>query len=122
VLRRAGGPVLAFCSCWIVVEELHVITLAVDATHRRTGLGRRLMQGVLREAARLGATRATLEVRASNVAARRLYESLGFDLVTVRPAYYTHPDEDAFILWRHGLTAPDDGEPETPSWTTVPQS
>jgi [ribosomal protein S18]-alanine N-acetyltransferase len=119
VLRRPGGPVLAFCSCWIVVEELHVITLAVDAEYR---LGLRLMQGVLREAARLGATRATLEVRASNVAARRLYESLGFAVATVRPAYYTNPDEDAFILWRHGLTSPDDREPEASSRTAARQS
>lgn len=106
VLRQPGGPVAAFCSCWIVVEELHIITVAVDAAHRRAGLGRRLMRGVLREASRLGATRATLEVRASNVAARRLYESLGFTVVTVRPAYYTHPEEDALILWRHGLDEP----------------
>lgn len=110
VLRGPGGRLVAFCSCWIVVEELHVNTLAVDAAYRRAGVGRHLMREVLREAARLGATRATLEVRASNVAARRLYESLGFSTVAVRPAYYTHPEEDALILWREDLAAPDAGD------------
>jgi [ribosomal protein S18]-alanine N-acetyltransferase len=108
VLRPPGGPVVAFCSCWIVAQELHINTVAVDEVYRRTGLGTRLMREVLREAARRGATRATLEVRASNVAARRLYETLGFTVTAVRPAYYTHPDEDALILWLEGLQA--DGE------------
>jgi [ribosomal protein S18]-alanine N-acetyltransferase len=110
VLRPPGRPVVAFCSCWIVAEELHINTVAVDEAYRRTGVGTRLMREVLREAARRGATRATLEVRASNVAARRLYETLGFTVTAVRPAYYTHPDEDALILWREDLPA-DGGAP-----------
>jgi ribosomal protein S18 acetylase RimI-like enzyme len=34
------------------------------------------------------------------VAARRLYECLGFSLMAVRTRYYTQPEEDALILWR----------------------
>jgi ribosomal-protein-alanine N-acetyltransferase len=55
---------------------------------------------VLTEGRRLGATRATLEVRASNEAARRFYEGLGFRAAAVRKHYYTNPVEDAVILWR----------------------
>jgi ribosomal-protein-alanine N-acetyltransferase len=55
---------------------------------------------VLAEAGRLGATRATLEVRASNEDARRLYERAGFSVAAVRPRYYSNPVEDALILWR----------------------
>ena len=58
------------------------------------------MQHVLSEGRRLGATRATLEVRASNVGALRLYERLGFYIAATRRNYYTHPVEDALILWR----------------------
>ena len=58
------------------------------------------LQHVLAEGRRLGARRATLEVRASNVGARRLYERLGFYMAGTRRNYYTSPVEDALILWR----------------------
>lgn len=103
VLRTAEQSVAAFCLCWIVVDELHVNTIAVDPALRRRGLAARLMYHVMAEAARAGATRATLEVRRSNDAARALYERLGFSVCAVRPQYYTQPDEDALILWRNGL-------------------
>jgi ribosomal-protein-alanine N-acetyltransferase len=57
---------------------------------------------VLAEAAAAGAFRATLEVRRSNEHARRLYERFGFRIAGVRRDYYSHPTEDALILWREG--------------------
>jgi len=59
-----------------------------------------LLHHVLAEAKELGARRATLEVRASNAQARRLYERLGFYVAGTRRNYYTNPVEDALILWR----------------------
>ena len=100
VLRNPAGAIIAFCTCWVIVDELHINTLAVDPVHRRAGLGRALMHGVMQEAVRAGCTRATLEVRASNTPARRLYAALGFSETGVRPRYYTQPEEDAIILWR----------------------
>jgi ribosomal-protein-alanine N-acetyltransferase len=61
------------------------------------------MTYVMMDAARAGADRATLEVRRSNAVAYRLYEGLGFEVAAVRPGYYTHPPEDALVLWREGL-------------------
>ena len=104
VLRLPEAPVAAFCACWVLFDELHVITLVVDFPFRRQGLGRLLMRYVMAEAARIGARRATLEVRDSNVAARQLYEGLGFTTTARRPKYYSHPEEDALILWREDLT------------------
>lgn len=100
VLRDPGGAVAAFCTCWVIVDELHVNTLAVDPNRRRTGLATTLMRRVMEEATRAGAQRATLEVRASNQPARRLYASLGFRESGVRRGYYSTPEEDAIILWR----------------------
>jgi ribosomal-protein-alanine N-acetyltransferase len=100
VARLPGVPVVAFCACWIVIDELHINTIAVASEFRRRGLGRTLMRHVLGQVAAEGIRRATLEVRRSNEAARRLYESLGFTLAGVRPGYYTQPEEDALILWR----------------------
>jgi len=99
VLRLPGSPVAAFCSCWIVADELHINTLAVDPRHRRAGLGSHLVREVMAFAARHGALRAMLEVRASNGPARQLYERLGFRLAAVRRGYYTDPEEDALVLW-----------------------
>lgn len=105
VLRLPGRRVAAFCACWIVYDELHINTIAVEGALRRHGLAVRLMEHVLREAARQGARRATLEVRRSNEAALALYQRLGFTVTAVRPRYYSHPEEDALILWREGLGA-----------------
>jgi [ribosomal protein S18]-alanine N-acetyltransferase len=106
VLRLPGVQVAAFCSCWIIGDELHVNTMAVDHPHRRHGLALQLMRHVMAEAARQGARRATLEVRESNEPARRLYEALGFQVTAIRPCYYTHPEENALILWRKNLPDP----------------
>jgi ribosomal-protein-alanine N-acetyltransferase len=62
---------------------------------------------VLDEALSMGAPHATLEVRRSNTAARRLYEQAGFALVGVRTSYYTNPIEDALILSRTDGIVPD---------------
>jgi ribosomal-protein-alanine N-acetyltransferase len=103
VLRTPDRPVAAFCSCWILYEELHINTLAVDPACRRQGLGTLLMKHLLALAADEGATRALLEVRRSNVPAIRLYETLGFEVTEVRRGYYTPPDEDALVLTRQTL-------------------
>jgi [ribosomal protein S18]-alanine N-acetyltransferase len=102
VLRDEAGGVAAFCTCWLIVDELHINTIAVHPARRRAGLATLLMRHVMEESMRDGATRATLEVRASNEAARRLYANLGFVESGVRPGYYSQPDEDAIILWRDG--------------------
>jgi [ribosomal protein S18]-alanine N-acetyltransferase len=103
VLRLPEVAVAAFCSCWFLVDELHVNTLVVDFPFRRQGLGRLLMHRVLIDAARSGVQRATLEVRESNRAARGLYEGLGFAVTAKRPNYYSQPEEDALILWHENL-------------------
>jgi ribosomal-protein-alanine N-acetyltransferase len=103
VLRDDGGKTLAFCVCWVIFDELHINTLAVAPAARRTGLATFLLRQVMAEAARAGARKATLEVRASNTAALGLYSSLGFHVAAQRPRYYTHPEEDALILWRESL-------------------
>jgi ribosomal-protein-alanine N-acetyltransferase len=100
VLRDDRGAVTAFCWCWLVLDELHIHTLAVDPVHRREGRGRMLLDGVLRDAVAQGARSATLEVRESNEPARRLYEQAGFTLTGRRPGYYEKPPEDALILSR----------------------
>jgi ribosomal-protein-alanine N-acetyltransferase len=97
--RRPDATIAAFCSCWLVFDELHIHSLAVRRDLRRQGVASALLDGVLTDAARLGARRATLEVRRSNEPALKLYGKLGFTVSGTRPNYYTKPDEDALILW-----------------------
>jgi ribosomal-protein-alanine N-acetyltransferase len=101
--RDESGQILAFCSFWRVLDELHINNLAVAPPYRRRGIGTKLLTYVLNEGARLGAHRATLEVRRSNEVARHLYDHLGFATAGVRRAYYTNPVEDALVLWREHL-------------------
>jgi ribosomal-protein-alanine N-acetyltransferase len=107
VIRTEQARVAGFCAFWRVADQIHINNLAIRPELRSRGLGRFLLEGVLEEAARLGAIHATLEVRRSNAAARRLYERAGFHVAGVRASYYTHPIEDALILSRNGsATAP----------------
>ena len=103
VLTDSDRQVVAYCACWIMMDELHINSLAVDVRLRRRGAGRDLLTHVLREAAAQGATAATLEVRASNQAAIRLYESQGFAVQATRRDYYQDPREDALVLWKRPL-------------------
>lgn len=102
-LRDADQQLLGFCGCWFIVDELHINTLAVRQEYRRRGHATRLLRFVLADAAAAGLTQATLEVRRSNEAALRLYEGFGFKIRGIRPNYYTHPVEDALVLWSRKL-------------------
>jgi ribosomal-protein-alanine N-acetyltransferase len=106
VMREPGGALVAYCACWMVFDELHINSLAVDVARRRQGLARRLLLHVLAEATEAGATAATLEVRRSNTPARALYEGLGFAVEGIRRDYYQDPREDAVILWKRHMTRP----------------
>jgi ribosomal-protein-alanine N-acetyltransferase len=103
VMRVAAGPLVAYCACWMVFDELHINSLAVEFDWRRRGLARRLLVHVFREAVRDGARSATLEVRRSNDAAIALYDRLGFRVEGVRRDYYQEPREDALVLWNRSL-------------------
>src|SRR5688572_18648386 len=98
VARQPHRRVVGFCACWLIEDELHINTVAVKPAVRRQGVATRLLKEIF---AATGAQKATLEVRRSNVAALKLYESLGFATTAVRPRYYSSPEEDALVLWRH---------------------
>ena len=80
----------------LISGEAHVVTLAVRPERRRRGFARALIEAALGDPVSAGARYLHLEVRPSNVAARVLYRSLGFDETGVRPRYYG--DEDALLM------------------------
>jgi ribosomal-protein-alanine N-acetyltransferase len=102
---KPGGAerVAAYMGFWKAVDEAHITNLAVRPEHRRLGLARGLAEHCFSQAKGLGCLRATLEVRPSNAPALRLYESLGFSAVALRPRYYLDNGEDALIMWKNSL-------------------
>jgi ribosomal-protein-alanine N-acetyltransferase len=103
VLRVPEKGIVAFCSFWLVLDEVHINNLAVLREFQGQGLGTAILEHAIEAAAKRGANRATLEVRRSNAPARRLYERLGFEVAATRPNYYMSPAEDALIHWRGAL-------------------
>jgi ribosomal-protein-alanine N-acetyltransferase len=96
VARAAAGTApLGFALTWHAADEVHVLDLAVEPEFRRAGIARRLMLTVLEEARARAAAVVLLEVRASNLPAVALYQSLGFAETGVRRAYYSDNGEDA---------------------------
>ncbi len=90
--------VLGYVGFWYVVDEAHISTIAVHPDYRRHGIGERLLEAALRQAAGLGAKLATLEVRVGNLSAQRLYRKYGFEEVGQRKSYYRDNGEDALLM------------------------
>lgn len=82
------------------VGECHILNVCILPEYQRLGMGKRVIKQLLEVGERNGARIAFLEVRLSNIAAYRLYESLGFTEVGIRKDYYPAEEgrEDAMIL------------------------
>jgi len=100
---RLGDIIVCYGGCWLIHDEAHITNVAVDPQFRGKGYGAGICRWLMSEASLRGMTRATLEVRVSNVAARELYRKMGFLPAGVRPNYYTDTKEDALIMWKEGL-------------------
>ena len=94
----SGGRIIGYIVCWAVADELHILDLATEPSWRRKGIARKLVLAAIREGDAVGASRAFLEVRASNQAALLLYDGLGFARSLVREGYYDMPAEDAVVM------------------------
>ncbi|WP_235577182.1 ribosomal protein S18-alanine N-acetyltransferase [Rathayibacter sp. Leaf299] len=100
LVAEEDGVVLGYAGllCPRGAHEADVQTIAVLASARRRGTGRRLLRELLEEAARRGAREVFLEVRADNPGAQTLYRSEGFEEIGVRPAYYQPDGVDAIVM------------------------
>lgn len=94
----AAAEMIGFAGCWLLLDEAHVVTVAVAPEHRRNGFGRLLVHGLIDLARREGMAVATLECRVSNTPARALYRDYGFYEVGTRRHYYADNQEDAVIM------------------------
>ena len=87
----------------LLAGEGEIQRIAVLPECRRLGVGRKMMEAMVNDAMANQVHAISLEVRESNLAARKLYESFGFAAEAVRKGYYHNPLEDALIMWMRGL-------------------
>ncbi len=99
VVARMGDRVAGYAGLWLMVDEAHITTFAVHPDFRRLRIGERLLQRLFEVAVVMNAEWLTLEVRASNLPAQKLYEKYGFRRAGVRRRYYSDNNEDALIMW-----------------------
>ena len=90
--------VTGFTGIWLMVDEAHIINIAVKEEYRGKGLGELLLISGIDMASNLNAAVMTLEVRASNTVAQSLYLKYGFQEAGVRKGYYTDNKENALIM------------------------
>jgi ribosomal-protein-alanine N-acetyltransferase len=96
-----GSPsrdIAGYICFWSVVGEIQILNIAVRKDLRRRGVARKLIGGAIRAGLEDNARWVTLEVRESNLAARKLYESVGFIIVGERPNYYGVMKESAILM------------------------
>lgn len=96
---EVDGKVAGYMGLWFIIDEGHITNIAIGPGHRHQGWGKFLLSTVMGWMAEKGMERMTLEVRASNYTAQKLYEQLGFVKAGLRRGYYVDNQEDAIIMW-----------------------
>jgi len=101
VVRRKGTDrIIAFLCGRVMADEAEILKLSVAQSERRKGVGRQLLDFVVKFYSEKGVKNCFLELRASNTAARNLYEKEGFSIIGKRNNYYMEPAEDAILMKR----------------------
>ncbi len=98
-------PIVGYCGFWVVAQEAHISTIAVDPQYRGLGIGQLLLVTAIEKAMELDATLISLEVRVSNFAAQNLYRKYGFKVAGRRLRYYSDNREDALIMTADHITS-----------------
>jgi ribosomal-protein-alanine N-acetyltransferase len=93
---KYDGRVIGYCTGWLIIDEAHINNIAVHPDHRNKGFGRQAIKFLIEDMAIKGAVKALLEVRRSNIAAQKMYESEGFKVTGLREKYYKN--EDAVLM------------------------
>jgi len=97
------GKIVGMIVVWLIVDEVHVATIATHPDFRRQGIAKNLLSHALQHLSNEGAQSSFLEVRASNLAAQELYRKFGYEESGVRRRYYRDNDEDALLMTLESL-------------------
>ncbi len=97
LVMKQEEKIIAYGGMWVFMKEAHITNLAVHTSFRSKGYGKTLLKTLIQEAWERGLEKITLEVRVSNLAARKLYQGRGFKVDCVRRNYYG--SEDALLMY-----------------------
>ncbi len=106
IAKTSDGALVGYGGVWVVMDEMHITTLAVDPLLRGKRVGERMLIELMLEGMKRGAVRATLEVRQNNVVAHSLYLKYGFKDIAIRKNYYSDNSENAIIMWAEEIDSP----------------
>ncbi len=98
-VAKIENNIIGYSGSWTILEELHITIMAVHPDYRKNKIGQKLLINLIKEGLNSGAKWVTLEVKATNVAAQRMYEKFGFSVKGRRKQYYQQDREDALIMW-----------------------
>ncbi len=98
VAETEDRRIAAMIVSWIIVDEMHIATIATHPDFRRQGIGERILREALQDGRDAGAHLAFLEVRATNEPAQAMYRKFGFRVSGKRPRYYRDNGEDAILM------------------------
>ena len=101
IVAMEGQEVIGYAGMWHVVNEGHIVNVAVKEERRCQGVGSRLIEKFVEIAREKEMMGLTLEVRMSNAAGQRLYHKYGFKAEGIRRRYYADTGEDAVIMWKY---------------------
>jgi ribosomal-protein-alanine N-acetyltransferase len=102
LVAEVDGGIVGYAGLSLHDREAWVQNIAVRRDRQRHGLGRRLLEALLAEAAARGVSTVLLEVAVDNGPAQRLYAEYGFETVGVRRGYYQPTNTDALVMRRDG--------------------
>ena len=97
VIDLKTQKLLGLCTAWLVIDELHITSIAVDPLHQRKGLGKLLMSDLINRSNSVLSNQIYLEVKNTNEPAKAFYKSMGFKIVGNRSHFYKD-GSDAIIF------------------------
>lgn len=97
-VAESDQQVIAFACFWLVVDELQLVNIAVEAPFRRQGIAKKLLDAGIKEAKEYEIKTMFLEVRVSNEPAQIFYKKQGLSIVALRKDVYQFPKEDGYIM------------------------
>ena len=103
-VAEADGHVVGMVVAWLLVDEVHIATIATHPDYRRHGIASRLLANILLRGLDEGAKSSFLEVRESNLAAQEMYRKFGYEAAGRRKRYYRDNDEDAILMYLKSLS------------------
>jgi ribosomal-protein-alanine N-acetyltransferase len=97
-VAEADGHIVGMVVGWLLVDEMHIATIATHPDYRRQGIASKLLTHILLRSIEEDAQSSFLEVRESNVSAQEMYRKFGYETVGRRKRYYRDNDEDAILM------------------------